>query len=64
MEKIFLAYGLPKETVTAIMTFYKNTKVKTHLSEGDTDLFDIVVRVLQRDTLAPYLDIIFLDSLL
>ena len=28
MEQILLAYGLPKETVTAIMMLYKNTKVK------------------------------------
>ena len=28
MELILLAYGQPKETVTAIMILYKNTKVK------------------------------------
>ena len=28
MEKIFLAYGLPKKTIAAIMMLYKNTKVK------------------------------------
>ena len=28
MEQIVLTYGLPKETVTAIMMLYKNTKVK------------------------------------
>ena len=27
MELILLAYGLPKETVAAIMILYKNTKV-------------------------------------
>ena len=28
MEQLILAYDLPKETVTAIMTLYRNTKVK------------------------------------
>ena len=32
--------------------------------DGDTDLFDIVVRVLQGDTLAPYLFLIYLDDVL
>ena len=36
MKQIFLAYGLPKETVTAIMMLYKNTKVKIHLPNEDT----------------------------
>ena len=30
-EQILLAYGLPKETVAAIMIFNKNTKVKDRL---------------------------------
>ena len=54
MEQIILAYGLSKETVAAIMILYRNTKVKVHSLDGDTDYFDIVA-VLQRDTLAPYL---------
>ena len=37
---------------------YKNTKVKVLSSDGDTDYFDIVTGVLQRDILAPYLFII------
>ena len=61
MEQILLAYSLPKETIAAIMTLYKNTKVKVHASDGDTDSFDIVVGVLQGDMLAPYLFIICLD---
>ena len=48
IEQILLAYGLPKETVTAIMMLYKNTKVKLHSPDGDTDFFDIVAGVLQR----------------
>ena len=53
MEQILLAYGLPKETITAIMIPYTNTKVKVRSPDGDTDYFDIVAGVLQRDTLAP-----------
>ena len=54
MEQILLIYSLPKETVTAIMILYRNTKVKVRSLDGDTDYFDIVAGVLQGDTLAPY----------
>ena len=47
-------YGLPKETVAAIMMLYKNTKVKVHSPDGNTDFLDIVAGVLQGGTLAPY----------
>ena len=46
MEQILLAYGLPKETVAAIMMLYKNMKVKVHSLDGDTEYFDIVAGVL------------------
>ena len=36
-------------------------KVKVRSPDGDTDYFDIVAGVLQRDTLAPFLFIISLD---
>ena len=61
MEQILLVYGLPKETGTAIMMLYRNTKVKDHSPDGDIVYFDIVAAVLQWDTLAPYLFIISLD---
>ena len=61
MEQILLAYGLPKETVAAIMILYRNTKVKVRSPDGDTEYFDIVAGVLQGDTLAPYVFIICLD---
>ena len=64
MELILLAYGLPKETVAAIMILYKNTKVKVRSPDGDTEYFDIVAGVLQGDTLALYLFIICLDYVL
>ena len=61
MEKILLAYGVPKETVGAITILYRNTKVKVRSPDGDTEYFDIIARVLQGDTLAPYLFIICVD---
>ena len=64
IEQMLLAYCLPKETVTAIMMLYRNTKVKVHSPDGDTDYFDIVAGVLQGDTLAPYLFIFCLDYML
>ena len=64
MEQILLAYGLPKETVAAIMILCRNTKVKVCSPDGDTEYFDIVAGVLQGDTLAPYLFIICLDYVL
>ena len=36
LELILLAYGLPKETVAAIMILYRNTKVKVRSPDGDT----------------------------
>ena len=64
MEQILLTYSLPKETVAAKIMLYKNTKVKVHSPDRDTDYFDIVAGVLQGDTLAPYLFIICLDYVL
>ena len=42
MEQILLAYGIPKETVNAIMMLYKNTRAKVRSPDGDTDFFDIL----------------------
>ena len=67
MEQILLAYGLPKETVTALMMLYVlsvNTKVKVRSSDGDTGYFDIVEGILQGDILSPFLFIICLDYVL
>ena len=64
MEQILLAYGLPKETVAAIMILNRNTKVKVLSPDGDPDYFNIVAWVLQGDTLASYLFIICLDYVL
>ena len=64
MEKILLAYSVPKETIIAITILYRNTKAKVRSPDGDTDFFDIVAGVLPGDTLAPYLFIICLDNVL
>ena len=64
MEQILLANGLPKETITATMMLYKNTKIKLCSLDRDTDFFDMVTGVLQGDTLVPYLFIICLDYVL
>ena len=64
MEQIPLAYGLPKETVEAIMMLYKTMKVKVCSLDGDIHYFDIIVSVLQGDTLVLYLFIICLDNML
>ena len=64
MEQIFLAYGLPKETVSTIMMHNRNIKVKVRSPDGGTDTFDIVAGVLQGDTLVSYLFIICLDYVL
>ena len=61
MEQILLAYGVSKETVTAIMILYKNTEIKVRLPDGDTGFFNIVAGVLQDDTFTQYLFIICLD---
>ena len=64
MEEILLAYGIPKETVTAIMMLYKNTQSMVRSPDGDTSFFDVTAGVLQGDTLAPYLFVICLDYVL
>ena len=59
MEQIFLAYGVPKETFIAITMLYRNTKVKVRSTDGEKDSIDIVAGLLQGETLALNLFIIF-----
>ena len=61
MEQILL---LSKENDTAIMMLYINMKVMVCSPNGNTDDFDIVIEVLQRDILALYIFIICLDYIL
>ena len=48
LEQMLLAYGLPKETLTAIMMLYKNKEAMVHSFDDDDDanFFDIVAGVL------------------
>ena len=64
MKEILLAYGIPNETVDAIMMLYQNTKSKICSPGGDADFFNITVGVLQGDTLDPYIFIICLNYIL
>ena len=61
MEQILQVYGIPKKTVTAIMMLYRNTNVKVHSPDGDTDLFEIAAGPLLGNKLALYLFIICPD---
>ena len=36
-NKLYLAYGLPKETFATIMMLYRNAKIKVRSPDGDTD---------------------------
>ena len=48
MKQILFAYGLPKNTVAAIMMPYRNTKIKFHSPDGNTDYFDIIAGAARR----------------
>lgn len=60
-KKMLLAYGIPSKAVSAVMMLYKKKKSLVRSPDGDTDLFDIEVGVLQGDILAPFLFIITFD---
>ena len=64
MEQILLTYSFPRETVSAIMMHYKNTKAMVRSPDSDTDFFDLVARVLKGDTLASFLFILCLVYIL
>ena len=60
MVHILLSYGIPEETVSAIMM----SRAIVRSTDGDTDFFEIKASVLQGDTLAPYLFVICQDNIL
>ena len=64
MRDILIAYGIPQETVDAIMMLYQDTCSMVRSPDGNTEFFDIIAGVLQGDTLAPYIFIICLDYVL
>ena len=59
--KILTAYGIPDRIVNAIKIMYSETLAKVISPDGEADLFEIKVGVLQGDALASYLFIIALD---
>ena len=61
MDQIQLTLGLHKETVTAIMMFYKNTKAIVCSPDGDPDFFNIIAGVLLGYIFALYLFILCVD---
>ena len=64
MKNILSAYGIPTETVEAIMILYRETRSMVRSPDVDTPYFEITTGVLQGDTLAPFLFIICLDYVL
>ena len=62
MREILLAYGIPKEVVNSILILYTNTRAMVRSPDRDTPFF--YNRLLQTDTIAPFLFIICLDYVL
>ena len=63
MFKILEAYDVPPNLLRTIIALYTNTKAKVISPDGETDLFEIKMGVLQGDTLAPFLFVIVLTRL-
>ena len=64
MKEILLKYCIPEETVCGMMMLYKNNRSMVRSPDGDTPYFEITMGVLQGDTLALILYIIYLDYIL
>ena len=64
MAENLKAYGIPEKIINAIMITYKDTKSIVRSDDGDTEFITKTGGVLQGDTLAPFLFIIFLDYVL
>ena len=67
MEQILQIYGIPTETIEAIMMLYRNTRSMVRSPDSDTAFFEITTGVLQGVTLLPsclyYVSTIFLRLL-
>ena len=59
--RILRAHGVPETLVNVISKLYENTCARVFTPDGDTELFEIIVGVLQGDTFAPYLFAIVID---
>ena len=61
MLKILRAYGITVQIVDVIGNMHERSMAKVIYPDGETELFEKLVRLLQEDTLAPYLFVIVLD---
>ena len=64
MEQILQIYGIPTETIEAIMMLYRNTRSMVRSPDSNTTFFEITTGVLKGDTLAPFLFILCLHYIL
>ena len=64
MNIILRKYGIPTEIINAIIMLYINTRSMVRSPDGDTHFFDITTGVLQGNTLANFLFIVYLDYIL
>ena len=62
--KILMAYDVPPKLLNSISKMYENTQARVISPDGETEYFEILLGVLQGDTLAPYLFVIVLDYVL
>uniref|UniRef100_A0A1I8J6L8 Reverse transcriptase domain-containing protein n=1 Tax=Macrostomum lignano TaxID=282301 RepID=A0A1I8J6L8_9PLAT len=58
------AYRVPQQLIDAVMALYCDTGAAVVTADGLSDLFDTSSRVLQGDTLAPFLFVLLLDWVL
>ena len=64
MFKILKLYGIPDKIITAIKVLYTNTTSTILTNDGETPACSTHARILQGDTLAPFLFIIVVDYVL
>uniref|UniRef100_A0A1I8J7L5 Crossover junction endonuclease MUS81 n=1 Tax=Macrostomum lignano TaxID=282301 RepID=A0A1I8J7L5_9PLAT len=61
---VLRAYRVPQQLIDAVMALYCDTGAAVVTADGLSDLFDTSSRVLQGDTLAPFLFVLLLDWVL
>ena len=60
LKRTYILIGLPRY-LREIERIYTDTKARVQTPDDETELFDILVRVLQGDTIGPLLFIIVLN---
>ena len=61
---MFEILGIPSESINAIRVLYSNTCSSVLTPDCETEQFDVLTGILQGDTLAPFLFIIFVDYIM